>query len=157
MSNSSTFYEQLLCQYSFDKELQSQTVRREKLPNPLLYKKGVSKMLMKLRPCRGWRSRAPWPCPTLCTWRGKARPLQRPQGRVERKLSTGSGPQSEMNLGCSKMTSHKSYKVFKSFLLHLKYEIMETCSIAEGLDYRSAQGFLWFKQENFNLKMFWTS
>ncbi len=50
-SKSSTFYEQLLRQYSCAKKLQSQTVIiviRENLHITLLYKKGIPKMLMKL-------------------------------------------------------------------------------------------------------------
>jgi hypothetical protein len=46
----STFYEQLLCQYSCNKKLQSQNIPREKLCKRLSYKKGASKMLMKLTP-----------------------------------------------------------------------------------------------------------
>jgi len=49
-SISSTYYEQLLCQNSFTKKLQSQTATREKLRKTLSYKKGSSKMLMKLTP-----------------------------------------------------------------------------------------------------------
>ena len=45
---SSIFYEQLFHQYYFSKELQSQTVTREKLRKTLLYKNGSRKMLMKL-------------------------------------------------------------------------------------------------------------
>jgi hypothetical protein len=51
-SISPTFYKQLLCQYSFDKKLQSQTtVSREKLQKTLSYEKDekdAHKMLMKL-------------------------------------------------------------------------------------------------------------
>ncbi len=47
---SSTFFEQLLCQYSCAKKLQSQTVTRENLCKTLLSKKDLSKMLMKLTP-----------------------------------------------------------------------------------------------------------
>jgi len=48
LSNSSTFYEQLLRQYSLAKKVQSQTAIRVKLHKAFLYKKGWSKMLMKL-------------------------------------------------------------------------------------------------------------
>jgi hypothetical protein len=50
MSISSTFYEQLLRQYSFAKIIQSQTVLREKLSKALSYKKGMPKMLIKMTP-----------------------------------------------------------------------------------------------------------
>jgi len=49
-SISSTFYEQLMRQYFCAKKLQSPTVIREKQRKALLYKKGLSKMLMKLTP-----------------------------------------------------------------------------------------------------------
>jgi hypothetical protein len=45
---SSTFYEQLYCQYSIGKKLQSQTAIREKLRKALFYKKIFHKMLVKL-------------------------------------------------------------------------------------------------------------
>jgi len=48
VSISSTFYKQLLRQYSFAKKLQNQTVIREKLLKALLREKGAHKMLMKL-------------------------------------------------------------------------------------------------------------
>jgi len=48
VSISSTFYEQLLSQYSFVKKSQSQTTTRKKMCKALLYKKGSSKTLMKL-------------------------------------------------------------------------------------------------------------
>jgi hypothetical protein len=47
---SSTFFEQLLRQYSLAKKFQSQTVIREKLRKILLYEKGAHKILMKLTP-----------------------------------------------------------------------------------------------------------
>jgi len=46
----STFYDQFFRWYSFNKKLQSQTVIRKKPDNALLFKKGSSKMLMKLTP-----------------------------------------------------------------------------------------------------------
>jgi len=55
LSISSIFFEQLLRQYSFEKKLQSQIVSREMLRNALSYKKGASKILMKLTP--GFQSR----------------------------------------------------------------------------------------------------
>jgi len=48
VSISSTFYAHLLRQYFCANILQSQNVTREKLHKALLYKKFVSKMLMKL-------------------------------------------------------------------------------------------------------------
>jgi hypothetical protein len=45
---SSTFYEQLFCQYFGIKKFQSPTVAREKLPKILLYEKCTKQMLMKL-------------------------------------------------------------------------------------------------------------
>jgi len=42
------FYNQLLCRYSFNKKLQSQTVIREKLRKAPSYKKGMCKMIVKL-------------------------------------------------------------------------------------------------------------
>jgi len=48
LSISPTFYEQLLCQYSLAKNLQSQTVSREMLQKTLLYKKAGHKMLVTL-------------------------------------------------------------------------------------------------------------
>ncbi len=48
VSISSTFYEQLLCQYSCAKKVQSQTVIREKVLKALSNEKGLHKMLMKL-------------------------------------------------------------------------------------------------------------
>ncbi len=50
LSISSTFYEQLLRQYSSAKKLQSQIVTREKLRETLSNKKGTLIMLMKLTP-----------------------------------------------------------------------------------------------------------
>jgi len=47
---SSKFYKQLLREFSCGKKLQSQTVTGEKLSKTLQYKKGLSKMLMKLTP-----------------------------------------------------------------------------------------------------------
>jgi len=47
---SSTFYEQLLCRYSFAKKLQSQTTIREKLHKTLSNTTGARKMLVKLTP-----------------------------------------------------------------------------------------------------------
>jgi len=44
VSISSSFYKQLLHKYPFAKKSQSQTVIREKLQRPLLYKKGSSKI-----------------------------------------------------------------------------------------------------------------
>jgi len=49
-SISSTFYKQLLHQYSLEKKLQSQTIIIEKLCKALLYEKGKCKMLMKWTP-----------------------------------------------------------------------------------------------------------
>jgi len=46
----SQFYEQLLCQYSFAKKLQSQTVNREKLQRFFRTKNATCKILVKLRP-----------------------------------------------------------------------------------------------------------
>jgi len=48
VSMSPTFYEQLLCQYSFTEKLQSQTVGRKKLSKTLLYKKAAHKLLVNL-------------------------------------------------------------------------------------------------------------
>jgi hypothetical protein len=45
-----TFYEQLLRQNSSTKEIQSQTVTREKLQKTLSYQKVAHKMLVKLTP-----------------------------------------------------------------------------------------------------------
>jgi hypothetical protein len=50
VSISLTFYEQLLCQCSWAKKLQSQTVTREKLCIIRMYEKVVHKMLIKLTP-----------------------------------------------------------------------------------------------------------
>jgi len=50
LSISSTFYEQLFCQYSCAKKLQNQTVTRENLLETISYKKGSHKMLTKLTP-----------------------------------------------------------------------------------------------------------
>jgi hypothetical protein len=47
---STTFYEQLLRQHYFEKELQSRSVFREKLCRALSYGNGARKMLMKLTP-----------------------------------------------------------------------------------------------------------
>jgi hypothetical protein len=52
VSMSSTFYEQLLCQYSCTEKLQNQTVTREKLRKTRSCKNDACKMLMKLTP--GW-------------------------------------------------------------------------------------------------------
>jgi hypothetical protein len=49
-SISSIFYEQFLHQCSCTKKLQSQTVTRKMMIKELLNEKGVSKMLMKLKP-----------------------------------------------------------------------------------------------------------
>jgi len=49
-SISSTFYKQLLGQYSFAKKTQTQTVIKEKLRNTFAYKKAAQKTLMKLTP-----------------------------------------------------------------------------------------------------------
>jgi len=46
----STFYKQLLRQYSFIKKFQTQNIVREKLQKALSYEKGACKMLMKLCP-----------------------------------------------------------------------------------------------------------
>jgi len=48
VSISSTFYEQLLCQYICSKKLQIQNVTREKLRKALSYENFSRKMLMKL-------------------------------------------------------------------------------------------------------------
>jgi hypothetical protein len=48
VSFSSTFYKQLLCQYSFAKNLQTQSVGRGKAEKYLLYEKAACKMLVKL-------------------------------------------------------------------------------------------------------------
>jgi len=47
---SSTFYDQLMHQYSFAKKIQSQTIIREMLRKALWYENVSSKMLMKLTP-----------------------------------------------------------------------------------------------------------
>jgi len=47
-SVSSTFYQQLFCQYSFAKKIQRHTVSREKLLKTLLNEKAAHKMVVKL-------------------------------------------------------------------------------------------------------------
>jgi len=62
VSISSTFYEQLLRQYSCAKKLQSQTVTREKLHKILSFKEAARKMLVKLTPARSVSLRELMPC-----------------------------------------------------------------------------------------------
>jgi len=45
--NSTTFYEQLLCRYSFTNKFLNQTAIREKLQKTLSYLEAVYKMLVK--------------------------------------------------------------------------------------------------------------